>query len=98
MSTIAAPIQTVASSLSGTDNPIVLVDWISSFIKTLEKFNGVVDKISTARITLFPASLSMLIQCLDSSLRTSSVGYPLIRFQGLVVALYWSRNLINGFR
>ena len=88
MSTIAAPIQTVASSLSSTADPIVLVDWISSFIKTLEKFNGIVDKIATVRITLFPARLSMVIQCLDSSLRTSSMDYPLIRFQGLAVALY----------
>ena len=36
----------------------------------------------------------MLIQCLDSSLRASSVDYPLICFQGLAIVLRWPRNLI----
>jgi len=98
MSTVAAPIQSVASAVSGTDNPIALVDWISSFLKTLEKFNGVVDEIATVSITLYPASLSMPIRCLDSSLRASSVDYPLFCFQGLAVAPHRSRNLIYGWQ
>ena len=56
MSTVATPIQSVASALSGMDNPIALVDWISSFLKTLEKFHAVVDKIATVSIILSPAS------------------------------------------
>jgi len=77
----------MAPMLSGTDNPIPLVDWISSFLKTLEKFHAAVDKIATVSITLWPANLSrMLIRCLDSSLRASSVDYPLFCSQGLVAA------------
>ena len=100
MGTVAVPIQSAASVLNGTNNPIALIDWIFSFLKTLEKFNGVVDKIATVRISiaLCSASLSMLVRCLDSSLRTSSVDYPLVRFQGLSIALCWSRNLIYRFR
>ena len=82
---VAGPVQTAPSVVSGTDNPIDLVDWISSFIQTLEKFNNVVDKIATVGIIPSPASPLMLIQCLDSSLRASSVDYPLFRFQGLAV-------------
>ena len=98
MSTVIVPIQGVAPVLSDTDDPIVLVDWISSFIETLEKLNGVVDKIATVRITLCLANPSILIQCLDSSLRTSSVGYPLVRFQCLAVALYRLHNIIYGWQ
>ena len=94
MSAVSAPIQRAASALSGTDNPIALVDWISSFLKTLEKFNDVVDKIATVSITLSPASPSMLIRCLDSSLRASSVDYPLFCFQSLAVTLPRLPNLI----
>ena len=69
MSTVAAPIESATSVLSGTDNPIPLLDWISSLLKSLEKFNGIVDKIATVRIsiTLCSASQSMLTRCLDSS-------------------------------
>ena len=51
MSIIAAPVQSMASAVSGTD-PINLIDWISSFLKTLERFNAVVDKIATVSISL----------------------------------------------
>ena len=50
MNTIAAPTQSVASALD--TNPIALVDWISSFLTALEKFNAVADKIATVSITL----------------------------------------------
>jgi len=78
----------------GISNLISLVDSISSFLKTLEKFNGVVDRIATVSITLCLASPSMLIRCLDSFLCASSVDYPPFCFQGLVIALRWPRNLI----
>ena len=87
-SILSAPIESAASVFSSTDNPIPLVDWIDSFLKTLEQFNGIVDKIVTVRIIPCPASPSMLTRCLDSSLHTSSVDYPLIRSQGLAVALH----------
>ena len=77
MSIVVAPVQSTASAVSGTDN---LVNWISSFLQTLEKFNAVADKIATVSIMLYPASPSMLIQCLDSSLRASSMDYPLFCF------------------
>lgn len=57
MSTLAGPVHSTAFVVSGTDNPIPLVDWISSFVQTLGKFNGVVDKIATVSITLFPCKL-----------------------------------------
>jgi len=41
---------------------------------------------------------SMLIQRPDSSLRASSMDYPLFCFQGPAVALRWSHNLICGLQ
>ena len=38
----------------------------------------------------------MLIRYLDSSLRASSVDYPIVCFQGLAAALHWPYNLIYG--
>jgi len=96
--TLGRSSESAASALSGTDNPMDLVDWFSSFIRTLEKFNNVVDKIATVSITLCPATPSVLIQCLDSSLRASSMAYPLVCFQGLAIALHRSRNLIFGLQ
>ena len=94
MSVLAsAAIQTTASAVSATDNPIPLVDWISSFLKTLEKFNYVADKIATVSISL-SASTWIIIRRLDSSLRASGVDHPLFGFQGLANALHWSYNLI----
>ena len=88
MSTVAASIQSVASAVIGTDNPIALVDWTSSFLKALENFHAAVDKIATVSTTLWPATpFRMLIRCLDSSLRASGVDYPLFYFQSLAVAL-----------
>jgi len=55
MSIVTAPVQSTASTISGGD-PISLVDWISSFLETLEKFHAVVDKIAMVSITLSPAS------------------------------------------
>ena len=100
MSTVAAPVQSTASAVSSTDSPISLVDWISSFLKTLEKFNAVVGKIAMVGIMLCPISPArMLIQCLDSSLHASSVDYPLFCFQGLAVAeVHPPRNLIYRFQ
>ena len=98
MSTVTGSIQSAASAVGDTNNPIDLVDWMSSFLKTLENFNGVVDKIATVGITLCPVSPSMLIRCLDSSLRASSVDYPLFCFQGLATALHRSRNLTYGWQ
>ena len=40
----------------------------------------------------------MLIRCLDSSLRASSVDHPLSCLQGPAIALRWSRNLIYGLQ
>jgi len=97
MRTVAAPIQSVASALNGTDNPIALVDWISSFLKALEKFNGVVDKIATVS-TYALRACRWSFYCLDSSLRASSVDYPLFYFQGLAIAHHRSRNLIYGWQ
>ena len=54
MSVIRPLAQSMASAVSGTD-PINLIDWISSFLKTLEKFNTVADKIATVSVTLCPA-------------------------------------------
>ena len=93
MSTVTGSIQSAASALNDTSNPIDLIDWMSSFLETLEKFNGVVDKIATVSITLCPVGPSMLTRCLDSPLRASSVDYPRSCFQGLAVALCWSDNL-----
>ena len=99
MSTYTAPAKSVASAVSSIDNPISLVDQISSFVQTLEKFNNAVDKMATVSITLCPSSPSrMPTQCLDSSLRASSVDYPLICFQGLAIASRWSCNLIYGLQ
>jgi len=79
----------MASGVSGADNLIAVVDGIYPFLQTLKKFNGIVDQIATVSITLCPPSPSwMLIRCLDSSLRASSVDYPLFCFQGLAVMLY----------
>ena len=98
MSTVGGSIQSAASAVGDTNNPIDLVDWMSSFLETLENFNGVVDKVATVSITLCPVSPSMLIRCLDSSLRASSVDYPLFCFQGLATALHRSRNLTYGWQ
>ena len=97
-STVAASIQSMSSSLSGAHNPIALVNWISSFLRTLEKANGVMDKIATVSITLCPVNSSMHIQCLDSSLRASRLGCPLSCFQGLAAAFHWSRNPIHRWQ
>ena len=55
MSIIGVPVQSAASAVSSTD-PISLADWISSFLKTLKKFNAVADKIATVSITQWPAT------------------------------------------
>jgi len=62
MKTLAAPLENMASGVSGTDNPIAIVDGISSFLETLKKFNSVVDKIATVSITISSACLSMIIR------------------------------------
>ena len=49
MRVIATPVQSAASAINDADNPIALVDFISSFLKTLRSFNSVVDKIATVR-------------------------------------------------
>jgi hypothetical protein len=49
MRVIAAPVQSAASAIGDADNPIPLVDFISSFLKTLSSFNSIVDKIATVR-------------------------------------------------
>jgi len=49
MRIIAAPVQSAASAINDADNPIALLDFISSFLKTLSSFNSVVDKIATVR-------------------------------------------------
>ena len=78
---------------------MVLVDWITSFLKSLEKFNGIMDQIATVSIMLCPATPSwVLMRCLDSSLRASSVDYPLFRLQGLANVLHWSQNLTEGLQ
>ena len=86
MSTVAVPAQSM-TLVDGTDNPISLMDWMSSFLKALKTFNDMVDKIATVNITLFPAGLSTLIQWPGSSLRASSMDYPLFRFQGPAISL-----------
>jgi len=52
MRVIAAPVQSAASAISNADNPIPLVDLISSFLKMLSSFNSAVDKIATVRSTV----------------------------------------------
>jgi hypothetical protein len=47
MSVIGTPVQSAASAINNADNPIPLVEFISSFLKTLSSFNSVVDKIAT---------------------------------------------------
>ena len=99
MSIVAVPVQSTTFAINSTDNPIGVIDWISSFLMTLKKFNGVVDQIATVSITLCPACPSqILIRSLGSSLRASSLDYPLFYFQGLANALPWSRNLIYGLQ
>ena len=98
ISTVGAPIQSVVSVVSDIDNLIGLVHWIFSFLQTLKKFNDMVDKIATVSLTLCRPSPPMLIRCLDSSLRTGSVDYPLFCFQGLAAAHYRARNLIYGLQ
>ena len=99
MSLVSASVESMASAVSSTNNRITLIDWMSPFLTTLEKFNGVVDQISTVSVTLRPTSLSrMLIQPLDSSLRGSIVDYPLFCYQGLANPFRWSHNLIYGLQ
>ncbi|PPQ90302.1 hypothetical protein CVT25_013271 [Psilocybe cyanescens] len=47
---ITAPVQGGAAAISNADTPIDLLGFTSSFLKTLSKFNSVVDKIATAII------------------------------------------------
>ena len=61
MNTVTGPVQSVASALGGTDNLTALVDWISTFLKALEKFNTVADKIATVSITLWPVGPSQML-------------------------------------
>ena len=57
------------------------------------------DQIATVSITLGPINPpQILIRYLDSSLRASSVDYPLFCFQGLAVALHQLRNLIYRYQ
>jgi len=98
MSTLAAPLENMASEFSGTDNPIALIDGIYSFLKTLEKFNGIVDQIATVSITHPASPCQILIRCLDSPLRASSMDDPVFSFEGLAVAFHQSPNLIYGWQ
>ena len=52
MRVLATPVQNAASAITYADNPIPLVDFISSFLKTLSSFKSVVDKIATVRVLL----------------------------------------------
>ena len=49
---VGAPVQSMTSAVSGADGLIVAVDWMSSFLKTLEKFNAVADNIAMVSIML----------------------------------------------
>ena len=95
---LASRVRSGASAISSTDDPIALVNWVSAFLTTLEKFDAIGDEIAKASITLCPVSLSTLTRCLGSSLHASSMDYPLFCFQGLSVALRWSHNLIYGLQ
>ena len=65
MSFVVAPVRNTAFAVSSADNPIALVDWISSFVKTLEDFNGAVDHIATVSTTLYTANPYRIpIRCL----------------------------------
>jgi hypothetical protein len=94
MNNIPPLVQDVASAVNGTD-PINLVDGISSFVQTLKSFDGVVAQIAAVIELLCFASSSMLIRCLDSSLRSSSMVYPLFCCQGLAIALRGPHTLIH---
>ena len=51
MNIVAAPgVQSAALAISGTD-PISLMNWIASFLKTLEKFNVIADQIATVSVS-----------------------------------------------
>jgi hypothetical protein len=46
MNTYSGPSEKVTSTISQADNPINLVDSVSSFLKSLERFNSIVDGIA----------------------------------------------------
>jgi hypothetical protein len=82
---IAASAQCIASEINFS-NPIALADSISSFLKTLAKFNDVVRNIATVILCYTLIKASILIFYLDPPLRTSSVDNPLFCFQGPSIA------------
>jgi hypothetical protein len=52
MTTIYNPVQDAAAKIDKAENPIKSLDALSSTLKSLEKFNSVVDKIATVRNVL----------------------------------------------
>ena len=93
MSIVGAPVQSTASAVSGTE-PNSLVDWISSFLKTLKQFNDIVDKIATASIILYPASPVNAHPMSRSILMCKRHGVSSLVFPRSAVELWWSHNLI----
>jgi len=47
METISGPVQKAASTINDAGNPVNLMDSLSSTLKSLEKFNSLVEKIAT---------------------------------------------------
>lgn len=71
-----------AASVEINDNPIALVDSVSSFLETLAKFNDIVYNIATVMSCYALITAHILIFYLDPSLCASSMGNPLSCFQG----------------
>lgn len=61
MRIVAMPVQGVVSAVNNANNPIDLVDWISSFLKMLSKFNSIVGEIATVCATLWCKSRSVYL-------------------------------------
>jgi hypothetical protein len=46
MNTLSGPLEVATSKINDADDPINLMDSVSSFLKSLERFNSIVDEIA----------------------------------------------------
>lgn len=88
MTVIAAPVQGGAAAMSNADKTMDLLDFKSSFLKTLSKFNSLVDKIAAVWYLCIRSKSCELMSRLDQPVRTSSMGRSLFCFRGQLVEYY----------